>query len=235
MPKLLLVDDDVGLCEILQGFLKKNNVDSDFVNSAKDALNSILSEPLRYELLVLDITMPGESGLELLDKIKKRSLNIPVIMLTGLLDVQDKLSALNLGADDYICKPCDPRELLARVKAVLRRADGEMQRLEAQKLLRLGDIELNSNARTVHIGDNAVALTAVEFQLLNLLLVNAGKTVLLQSLSIDVLGRPHAPDDRSLNKHASNLRQKLGTHPNGVERIRTVRGKGFIYTFPSIK
>ena len=115
MPKLLLIDDDVGLCRILQDFLKKNNVDADFVHSAQDALDLFLTPgSLRYELLVLNIMIPNQSGLELLDKIKSRLLNVPVIMLTGNFDIQDKLTALNLGADDYICKPCDPRELLAR-------------------------------------------------------------------------------------------------------------------------
>jgi len=230
LPKLLLIDDDVDLCEILHDFLMKNNIDSDFVHSGQDALHSLLSsEAPCYDLLVLDITLPKVSGLKFLEKIRSRSLDIPVIMLTGRTDIQDKLTALNIGADDYICKPCDPRELLARIRNILRRSDGEKQKPEAQSALLSGDVRLDRSARIVHIGKNAVDLTGVEFRLLDILMENAGSAVSLQSLSIDILKRPYAPDDRSLNQHVSHLRHKLGPHPNGVERIKTIRGKGFIY------
>jgi two-component system response regulator CpxR len=173
--------------------------------------------------------LPGLNGFEVLRKIRTES-RIPVLMLTARGDDVDRIVGLEIGADDYLPKPFNPRELAARIRAILRRASTD-QRLQAtlQKVLTVGDVKLEAGTRVVQRGGEVIELTAVEFDLLEKLLRAAGSIITREELSTEVLGRNLSPFDRSIDMHISNLRKKLGHHFGAVERIKTVRGVGYIY------
>jgi two-component system response regulator CpxR len=174
--------------------------------------------------------LPGRDGFEILKEIRNAS-SLPVIMLTAKGDHVDRVIGLEMGADDYICKPFSMRELSARVKAVLRRSGGLLE-TASQDVICLIDLEMDLKSRSVKIGKRPVPLTNVEFRLLESLLSCAGRGISPERLSMDALGRSHTPFDRSLSVHISRLRRKLGPYPCGSERIKTLRGEGFIYVFP---
>ncbi len=195
------------------------------------ALEMLDEQPV--DLLVLDIMMPGMNGIDVLKQLRNAS-DLPVIMLTARGDDLDRILGLELGADDYLAKPCNPRELYARIRAVLRRilAHDEAQ----QGALNIGDIFIEPATRGVRIDAMAkqgkakeVSLTQTEFDLLYLLLSSPGKLVSKSEMSIRVLDKPISQWDRSIDVHISNLRRKLGTHSDGSERIRTLRGSGYLY------
>jgi two-component system response regulator CpxR len=174
--------------------------------------------------------LPGRDGFEILREIRNVS-SLPVIMLTAKGDHIDRVIGLEIGADDYICKPFSMRELSARVRAVLRRF-GAPQEIEPQDAISLIDLEMDLKSRSVKIGGKGIPLTNVEFRLLESLLSRAGRGISPEQLSVDVLGRDYTPYDRSLSVHISKLRRKLGPYPCGSERIKTLRGEGFVYVFP---
>jgi len=175
--------------------------------------------------MVLDVMMPGRSGLDALRELRRESA-LPVLMLTALGEDIDRILGLELGADDYIPKPCNPRELAARLRAVLRRARGEGG--EALTDLRNGPISLRAASRSVTVGGVPVTLTATEFDLLVLLLRETGRVVSKERISQTVLGRPLGPFDRSIDVHVSNLRRKLGDAPDGTSPITTVHRSGYL-------
>ena len=185
-------------------------------------------------MLVLDVLMPDGNGLEVLKTIRAASFAIPVIMLTSCDETSDKIAAFKAGADDYLCKPFDPRELLERIYAVLRRSERKERCTQADTALRVEDIELDETTRTVKLSDSGklIELTGLEFRLLDLLVKNAGRPVSLEELYAEILRRDYNGGDRSLSKHVSNLRQKLeklGASFEGIDRIKTLRGKGFMF------
>ena len=188
MTRILILDDDVELCALLKSFLRKEAIEADCLHNGKDA-QALLSSPgfFRYDLVVLDIMMPGISGLETLGEIRACSADVPVIIMTGRDDPLAKVGALESGADDYVCKPCDPRELAARIHAIMRRVGSGIP--PPKPNMRLLDIELNRFSRTVWINNEMVDLTDTEFQMLDILLTNAGNVVPLESLSTEFLGR----------------------------------------------
>ena len=228
MKKILVIDDDVELCNLLKEYFTAEGFSFDCANNGKDGLERLFAnEP---DLVVLDVMLPGRDGFDVLRDIRARS-PIPVIMLTAKGDHIDRVVGLEIGADDYICKPFNTRELSARIRAVLRRADG-LAALMPGEALRVDDLEMDLKSRSVQVDGQAVSLTNVEFRLLECLLSSAGKLVSLETLSTEVLKRRHTVYDRSISVHMSNLRKKIGPYPSGGERIATIRGEGFVYVFP---
>jgi DNA-binding response OmpR family regulator len=232
MQRVLVVDDDVELCELLAQYLKAEGFDLEAVANGEQGVGRALSGD--HALVVLDVMLPAMQGFEVLRQIRAQS-PIPVLMLTARGDDLDRILGLELGADDYLPKPFNPRELAARIRAILRRAKPQPPELAPQlrEPILLGDLELDNAARVVRRGGELLNLTTVEFQLLEVLLRAAGQVVTREVLVRDVLGREFSPFDRSIDVHVSNLRKKLGPHPDGTERIKGVRGFGYLYAVPN--
>jgi len=225
-PRLLLADDDEELCEMLGEYLRGEGFDVAIAHDGEAALERLARET--FDLVVLDVMMPRLNGLDVLRELRRRSL-IPVLMLTARGSDVDSVVGLELGADDYLPKPCNPRVLVARIRAVLRRSgQGETERDAG--VVRVHDIELQHGARRVLLDGNPVELTSTEYSVLAVLLEEVGRVVTKEALSERALGRKLTRYDRSLDMHISNLRRKLGPLPTGEERIQTVRGVGYLYT-----
>ncbi len=221
--RILLADDDEELAQLLRDFLEREGFEVALAHTADEALAAARAEP--FDALVLDVMMPGRSGLDALRELRRESA-LPVLMLTALGEDIDRILGLELGADDYLPKPCNPRELAARLRAVLRRARGEGH--EALTDLRNGPIALRAASRSVSVDGRPVALTATEFDLLVLLLREAGRVVSKERISQTVLGRPLGPFDRSIDVHVSNLRRKLGDAADGASPITTIHRSGYL-------
>src|SRR5512142_476142 len=227
MDRILIVDDDVELCELVTEYLSGEGFRVDAVHHGEEGLKRALSGD--YVLVVLDIMLPGMNGLDVLRKLRTES-RVPVLILTARGDDVDRIVGLEIGADDYLPKPFNPRELLARVRAILRRAGAPHAGPER---IAIGDLELDPAARTVRRSGEAVELTSVEFGLLEALMRSAGQVVTREQLAQDVLERKFMAYDRSIDMHVSKIRRKLGPQGNGDERIKTIRGIGYIYARPS--
>jgi len=229
MSRILVVDDDLDLCELLEKYLLREGFEIEMVHSGDRGCERALSG--EHSLVVLDVMLPTVNGFEALSEIRKKS-RVPVLMLTARGDDVDRIVGLEMGADDYLPKPFNPRELIARIRAILRRTkmDGsESGRLAAPEQLTVGDVELDKGTRVVTRAGEQLALTTVEFDLLEALLRAAGHVVTREELVKAILGRNFSPFDRSIDTHVSNLRKKLGHTRDGVERIKTIRGVGYIY------
>ncbi len=231
MDRVLVVDDDVELCDLVKEFLQPEGLQVEAVHNGNRGLERALSG--EHALVVLDVMLPGMNGLDVLRKLRATS-SVPVLLLTARGQDVDRIVGLELGADDYLPKPFNPRELVARIRAILRRTKGGEggERQAQQTSVRVGDVELNPATRTVLRGGEAVDLTAVEFNLLDVLLREAGRVVTRDELAKIALGRMFSPYDRSIDMHISKLRKKLGEDGKGGERIKTVRGVGYIYAAP---
>jgi two-component system response regulator CpxR len=226
-PRVLIIDDDVELCELITEFLQPEGFRVDAVHGGTQGLEKALAE--NYSLLILDVMLPGTRGFEVLQKIRAKS-RVPVIMLTARGDEVDRILGLEIGADDYLPKPFNPRELAARIQAVLRRTSaGGVSEDATSQSLHVGDVEFNVWSRSVRRNSLAVELTAVEFDLLGVFLRSPGKVLQRDELAREVLGRDLTAFDRSIDVHVSNLRRKLGSLPSGQERIKAVRGAGYLY------
>jgi two-component system response regulator CpxR len=223
MSRILLVDDDRELAQLLRDFLVREGFDVALAHTADAAVAAARSEP--FDAIVLDVMMPGRTGLDALRELRRESA-VPVLMLTALGEDIDRILGLELGADDYIPKPCNPRELAARLRAVLRRARGEGG--EALTDLRNGPIWLRAASRSVSVDGRPITLTATEFDLLALLMREAGRAVSKERISQSVLGRALGPFDRSIDVHVSNLRRKLGDAPDGSSPITTIPRNGYL-------
>lgn len=232
MDRLLVIDDDTELCELLQDYLTGQGFAVDTANHGDLGAEKALAG--EYRLVVLDVMLPGINGFDVLRKIRERS-SVPVIMLTARGDDVDRIVGLELGADDYLPKPFNPRELVARIRAIQRRAEGAAEGPQAaseQAEITLGDVTLCPASRTVRRGDEEIALTSVEFNLLQVLLSRAGQVISREELVEEVLGRQLSAYDRSIDVHVSALRKKLGHHAGNMERIKTIRGIGYLYSRP---
>ena len=229
MDCILIVDDDVELCELVAEYLQPEGFEVEAVHNGEQGLQRALNS--KYVLVVLDVMLPGMNGLDVLRQVRKSS-RVPVLILTARGDEVDRIVGLEIGADDYLPKPFNPRELLARVRAILRRSHGEPAGGPADRVS-VGDVQMDVGARIVRRAAEPVELTAVEFALLEILLRNAGQVVNREHLAQTVLGRKFVAYDRSIDMHVSKLRKKLGDYPGGGERIKTVRGVGYIYARPS--
>ena len=222
--RLLLVDDDTELCAALQRLLHMEGFTVEAAHNAPDGVRRATEEG--FALIVLDVMLPGGDGRIVLKKIRAAS-DVPIIMLTARGDEGDRIAGLEAGADDYLPKPFNPRELVARVRAVLKR---KLPRPVQPPDLAIGDIKIDPRTRVVLQRGMEVALTGAEFDILLLLVRSAGKAVSRDEIAEVCLGRPVAPFDRSVDNHISNLRKKLGANYENVERIRSLRGMGYIYT-----
>jgi len=232
MSRILIIDDDIDLCEMIGDYLTAEGFSLDSVHNGEDGVRHALTGD--YTLIVLDVMLPEVSGFEVLRRIRAASA-VPVLMLTARGDEVDRIVGLELGADDYLPKPFNPRELVARIQAIKRRisvAPTEGALPPAHVLL--GDVELDGAARVVYREGSPLDLTSVEFSLLYVLLRLAGQVVSREDLSRQALGRQLQPYDRSIDVHVSNLRKKLGPFRDGGERIKSVRGIGYIYTRTSV-
>lgn len=220
---VLLVDDDVELCASLKRLLSMDGFSVKAVHDGDAGVQHALKD--EYELVILDVMLPGGDGRKVLRRIRLTS-QVPVIMLTARGDEADRIAGLERGADDYLPKPFNPRELVARMRAVLRRKSGST----LPEILRIGDLQIHRGKRRVVRDGDDVGLTGAEFDILLLLVRSAGKVLSREEIAEAALGRPMGFFDRSIDNHVSNLRKKLGTHVGGVERIQNVRGTGYVYT-----
>ncbi|WP_075184886.1 response regulator transcription factor [Teredinibacter haidensis] len=222
-PKILLVDDDKELCHLLTEYLTGEGYRADSANSGEEALAALKADS-SFAALVLDIMMPGMSGLDVLRQLRPQS-DIPIIMLTGRGDDIDRILGLEMGADDYLGKPCNPRELAARIRAVLRRSQPQAQNTPGAGLS-LHGIELNPGTFSVTVNQQPLKLTSAEFNTLQLLMQQAGQTLSKQELTEKVLHRKLEAYDRSIDVHISRLRQKLSS-ANIEDTIKSIRGIGY--------
>lgn len=225
----MIVDDDTEFCSMVVEYLSQDGFDVDAVHSGWDALDRLSRR--QVDAMVLDVMMPGMSGQELLRQLRAANspiATIPVVMLTARGDEIDRVVGLEIGADDYVAKPCSLRELAARLRAILRRAATAAAPSALSDVLRIGDIELNRTLRSVRSGDSALKLTGAEFAVLQCLMESAGFAVGKEKLVRVALGRKFYPDDRSIDVHIANLRKKIDDGERGESRIRTIRGAGYL-------
>ncbi len=228
MEKILIIDDDEELCELISEYLTVEGFEVSVIHDGESGLNEALKE--EHDLVILDVMLPKKNGFDVLRDLRKES-KIPVLMLTARGEDMERIVGLEIGADDYLPKPFNPRELVARLRAILRRIDNaqDAKNLNTEKI-EIEDLIISLSGRTAKVNDEKLSLTAVEFDLLVALVKEAGSVVKKEDLSLQVLERELSPFDRSLDMHVSNLRKKLGKHTNDENRIKTIRSVGYIYT-----
>lgn len=228
IPRLLLIDDDLDLCRMLGEYFQEEGFAVTMVHDGETGCRDALRGG--YDIVLLDVMLPHLSGLDVLRRIRQES-NVPVVMLTAKGDDTDKIVGLELGADDYLPKPFNPRELVARLRAILRRIDRERscvgERSEVSGVAGAARVTILPGERKAVWGDRALKLTSTEFNMLEVLVVNAGKAVSRSELSERVFGRPLEAYDRSIDVHVSNLRHKLLDVVDGRSLIQTVHGVGY--------
>lgn len=222
--KILLVDDDVELADMLAEYLRREGFTTQAVHDGEAGVSEALSGG--YDLVVLDVMMPGMSGIEALGRIRLTS-RVPVLMLTARGDDLDRIIGLELGADDYVPKPCTPRELTARIRAILRRTQ-EGHAGAGAGTLTAGALVMLPQKRQAAWHGTPLDLTSTEYSLLEVLARHAGRVVSKHELSEAALGRPLARFDRSIDVHLSSIRHKLAAFPGGGACIQTVRGRGYL-------
>ena len=220
---ILLVDDDTELTALLTRYLERELFKITAVHTAEEGLSEALSG--RYQAVILDVMLPGGSGIDILGQIRTRS-DVPVLMLTAKGDEMDRIEGLETGADDYIPKPCNPRELSARLRSILRRGRSADV---SSAILELDDLVIDFEKHTVARNGNELELTVTEFNILGVLAREAGKVVDKNRLAEQSMQRSLTLFVRSLDMHLSNLRKKLGNAPDGAQRIKTIRGVGYMF------
>jgi two-component system, OmpR family, response regulator CpxR len=228
MSRVLIIDDDQELTEMLEEYLGPEGFTVDGAHNGEDGLKQALAGD--YALIVLDIMMPKMNGVEVLRRLRSQS-RVPVIMLTARGQEMDRIIGLEIGCDDYLTKPFNARELLARMNAVLRRTQSTAE--PADDSISVGDVVLDARARTVRRNGRLIDLTSAEFDVLKILLATAGQLVPREDLFQKVLGRDYSALDRSIDNHISSLRKKLGAKIDGTDRIKSVRGSGYVYAYTS--
>ncbi len=225
---MLLVDDDRELCQMLSEYLDAEHFDVKSVHDGGEALEELQVND--FEILILDVMLPSVSGFDVLRKLGA-SYKTPILMLTARGDDIDRIVGLELGADDYLSKPFNPRELVARIRAILRRASNRAGRGNVPDELSVGPIMLNTGTHMVHVAGNLVPLTGAEFRVLELLMRSAGQVISRESMTEQALGRKLAAYDRSIDTHISNLRRKLDLEVGKNPEIKNVRGSGYTLTW----
>lgn len=221
--KVLLVDDDDSLTELLAEYLTAEGLEVNRMPDGESGVKEILGGN-HYDVVVLDSMMPKMNGLDVLKAVRAQS-KIPVIMLTAKGDDIDRIIGLEMGADDYVPKPCQPRELLARINAILRRSQQTGDSNHNANSLSVSNVTLYPAKRQAVIGDTPLELTSTEFNLLEALMRHAGQVVSKETLSLEALDRKLAKFDRSIDVHISSIRHKLGD----PSLIQTVRGLGYLF------
>jgi len=232
MDGVLVIDDDVELCGLVSEYLGGEGFTVECVHDGKRGLEHALRG--NHLLVVLDVMLPGMNGFEVLRHLREKS-HIPVLLLTARGEDVDRIVGLEIGADDYLPKPFNPRELVARIRAILRRTKNGDRFASPPQIVRVGDIELDPATRTVRQAGSLIELTSVEFNLLEVLLREAGRVVSRERLVNAVLSRKFSPFDRSIDMHVSKVRKKLGDSEGAPEHIKTIRGVGYIFSRPREK
>jgi len=228
MNQLLIADDDTELCQLLSDYLSQEGFMVDLVHNGEDAVQQVALKP--YDLLILDVMMPQKNGFEALQEIRQKTL-LPVIMLTAKGEKIDRIVGLEMGADDYVAKPCDPRELVARIRAVTRRTTHppQTEQQPISTIISINQVTLDKSNRQVELNGSEIELTSTEFDLLKLLMEHAGELVSREMISEICLGKKLQTFDRSIDMHLSNVRKKLGEFEASKLRIKTIRGNGYQY------
>jgi len=227
MTNILIIDDDRDLCSLLMEYFGLEGLTAQAVNEPIAGITQAASGG--YDLVVLDVMLPELDGFETLRRIRAAS-RVPVLMLTACGGDTDRIAGLENGADDYLQKPFNPRELLARIRAILRRtAPVAESGADRRRSIVSGDLELVLGSRTACLAGRALGLTSAEFSILAMLLDKPGEPVGREDLTRTVLGRELTATDRSIDVHVSNLRRKLGPGSNGIERIKSLRSLGYLY------
>ncbi|MEZ5344569.1 MAG: response regulator transcription factor [Pyrinomonadaceae bacterium] len=227
MGKILIIDDDEELCELVSEYLTVEGFEVESVNDGQTGLETALED--KHDLIILDVMLPKKNGFDVLRELRLES-KIPVLMLTARGEDMERIVGLEIGADDYLPKPFNPRELVARLRAIMRRIQAPEETPGETEKISVEDLEVSLVGRYAQLDGEKLGLTAVEFDLLVALVEKAGKIVKKEDLSQQVLERELSPFDRSLDMHISNLRKKLGKRESGEERIKTIRSVGYIYT-----
>ena len=237
MKPILMIDDDTELCEMVGEYLA---LEGFRVAAQHDGASGLeRAGEGEFEAILLDVMLPKLSGFEVLKRLRggnSAGAQTPVLMLTARGQAVDRIVGLEVGADDYLPKPFDERELVARLRAILRRvrpaANDAATSGDKRETLSVGDLQIDGGARLAKCGDESLNLTAVEFDLLSLLAQSAGDIVTRETISKRILDRNLSAFDRSVDTHISRLRRKIGAYPDGAERVKTVRGVGYIYALP---
>lgn len=236
MPRILLVDDDVELTELLAELLSLEGFDVHCVHNGQDALTEL--ELQSYDLILLDVMMPVLNGIETLKQLRQKY-STPVLMLSARDDEIDRVLGLELGADDYLPKPFNDRELVARIKAILRRTasansgidfitSSNQSAEENSKQLSFGGVELHPGRQQAIFDGRDLDLTGTEFALLQMLMRNPGQILSRELLSLEILGKRLTPYDRAIDMHISNLRKKLPERNDNLPWFKTLRGRGYL-------
>jgi len=223
MEDVLLIDDDTDLCSMLVDYLGRHGFRISVAHRGDTGLE--IARDRAWSLILLDVMLPGIDGFEVLKRVRATS-SVSVLLLTARGDDVDRIVGLEIGADDYLPKPFNPRELLARMRAIIRRSARPVSP-DVPSTLCVEDIQLDPASRLVSISGKKIELTDIEFTLLEALMRSSGKVVSRDDLAETVLGRKFNPFDRSLDMHVSRLRKKLGTDSDGEERVKTIRGAGY--------
>ncbi len=225
--RLLFVDDDREFCALMRDYLEDEGFEVSCVYDGLAALAALKTQPV--DIVVLDVMMPLRNGLDVLRELRQSS-SVPVLMLTARGEDLDRIVGLEVGADDYVPKPCNPRELVARLRAILRRTQNPPgEERDASLPLRVADVELRPSEHRVLCDGQDLGLTSAEYATLEVLLRHAGHVVRKPELMQAAFGRRLGLYDRSLDMHISRLRRKLGPDARGSDRIKTVRGVGYLY------
>jgi two-component system response regulator CpxR len=230
MERILVIDDDVELCTLVGEYLQAEGFVVEAAHDGESGLQRATGGG--YLLAVLDVMLPGINGFEVLRRIRATS-RLPVLLLTARGEDVDRIVGLEIGADDYLPKPFNPRELLARIRAILRRSGNVEAPAAAGDLLIVTGLELDTAARVARCNGTLLDLTDIEFGLLQTLMRSAGEVVAREQLAEAVLGRKFHPFDRSLDMHVSRLRHKLDLADNFGERVKTIRGVGYQLAVPA--
>lgn len=223
MQPILMIDDDTDLCQLVSEYLQLEGFTVQAVHDGQQGLQQ--AQNGHYLMILLDVMLPGMDGFSVLRQLRQNS-HCPVLMLTARGDDIDRIVGLELGADDYLAKPFNPRELLARIRAILRRVESGQTTGSSQ--LEINHIQMNTLNRQVECHGQPLQLTATEFQLLEYLMRHAGQVVSKEVLSREVLGKRLQLYDRSLDVHVSNIRKKIAAI-NSSEKIQTLRGTGYLF------
>ena len=228
MPKrILLVDDEPLILKGLKFSLEQDDYETDTATDGEEAIAKILAD--NYDLVLLDVMLPGVDGIEVCQRVREKS-SVPIIMLTAKGEDMDKILGLEYGADDYMTKPFNILEVKARIKSILRRSQPPQEAVEEKRVVRVHDLEVNCQSRTVTLAGNAVRLTAKEFDLLQLLITHRGKVYSREALLETVWKYDYMGDMRTVDVHIRRLREKIERTPSNLEFILTKWGVGYYFT-----
>ena len=224
--QILIVEDDQRLAELTREYLESNGLHVAIEGNGAVAAQRIIDE--QPDLVILDLMLPGEDGLSICRKVRER-FNGPILMLTARTDDTDQIQGLDLGADDYVCKPVRPRLLLARIQALLRRSEPEPSVPQKPRRLEFGPLVVDDALREAWLQGNGIELTSAEFDLLWLLVSNVGRILSREEIFTALRGIGYDGQDRSIDVRISRIRPKIGDDPDHPRLIKTIRSKGYLF------